>query len=161
MTTERDVRSLGDDISKMILGGYTSFIEGIALQDEDLAWELADKYANALRDSVRATFAQLAKDASEGLMKPPKKKRTRRKAKAEPVVATPVQNEIPADSIIGAEELPDNAGSLLSQLTNPEDADFALENALKGEVVTNRSDGNREGTRSRYDQDNPTMRRIR
>ena len=75
MTTERDVRSLGEDIQKMILGGYTSFIEGIALQDEDLAWELADKYADQLRSMVRTTFADLEGDASEGLKKPPKRKR--------------------------------------------------------------------------------------
>jgi len=156
MTTDRDVRSLGDDISKMILGGYTSFIEGIALQDEDLAWELADKYATALRESVRATFAQLAKDASEGLMKPPKKRRARRKPKAEPVI-----DESLPDSSIGAEELPVNTDSLLSQINEPGDEAFLLDNALQGEVVTNRSEENRSGTRSRYDQDNPTMRRIR
>ena len=159
MTTERDVRSLGDDISKMILGGYTSFIEGIALQDEDLAWELADKYATTLRESVRATFAQLAKDASEGLMKPPKKRRTRRKPRA---VETVIAEEVaPESSIIGAEELPENPDSLLGQVSEPGDEAFLVENALSGTNVTNRSEDTRAGTRSRYDTDNPTMRRIR
>ena len=51
MTTDRDVKSLGEDIQSMVVS-YTSFIEGIALQDNDLAWDLANKYADRLRDMI-------------------------------------------------------------------------------------------------------------
>ena len=159
MTTERDVRSLGEDIQKMILGGYTSFIEGIALQDEDLAWELADKYADQLRSMVRTTFADLAGDASEGLKKPPKRKRKKRVSKV---------NQINEETHIssgrtpmGAEELPENTESLVAQITDSEQVDATLENVMRSQAVTTRSEGQQGGaTRSGFDTNNPTMKRI-
>ena len=118
MTTQRDVRSLGEDIQKMILGGYTSFIEGISLQDEDLAWELAEKYADQLRVMVRTTFADLAADASEGLRKPKRRRRKKSTRSNAPVIdeATQVSSVIMP---MGAEELPDNPESLLQQINDP------------------------------------------
>ena len=58
MTTERDVASLAEDIQTMV-GSYTSFMEGIALQDAELAWDLAEKYADRLRDMTRELLQTL------------------------------------------------------------------------------------------------------
>ena len=159
MTTERDVRSLGEDIQKMILGGYTSFIEGIALQDEELAWELADKYADKLRSMVRVTFADLAGDASEGLKKPPKRKRKKRAPKSQINEETQVSSgRIP----MGAEELPENTDSLVAQITSDDQVDATLENVMRSQAVTTRSEEQHGGaTRSGFDTNNPTMRRIK
>ena len=160
MTTQRDVRSLGEDIQKMILGGYTSFIEGISLQDEDLAWELAEKYADQLRVMVRTTFADLAADASEGLRKPKRRRRKKSTRSTAPVIdeATQVSSGIMP---MGAEELPDNPESLLQQINDPEQVDFAIESAMRGQNVTNRANESAGGaTRSRFDTNNPTMKRI-
>lgn len=113
---ERDVRSLGEDIQRMIIGGYTSFIEGIHLQDEDLAWELADKYADKLRDNVRIVFAELAGEASKALMKPPAKRRRRRKVVK--AVEAPPQKLADDSRSIGVEELPENPDSLVAQVSS-------------------------------------------
>ena len=149
---ERDVRSLGEDIQRMIIGGYTSFIEGIHLQDEDLAWELADKYADKLRDNVRRVFAELAGEASKALMKPPAKKRRRRK-KAQ--VSQPIVED---SRSIGVEELPENPDSLVSQVTSEDDVALRLEKSMRSNVVTRRSDDPKDS--SKWDQSNPTMKRI-
>jgi|ETNvirnome_2_300_1030623.scaffolds.fasta_scaffold18177_2 hypothetical protein len=150
---ERDVRSLGEDIQRMIIGGYTSFIEGIHLQDEDLAWDLADKYADKLRDNVRIVFAELAGEASKALMKPPAKRRRRtKKAKA-----APTQSTVDDSRSIGVEELPENPDSLVANVTSEDDVALRLEAAMRSNVVTRRGDSPSDS--SRWDQNNPTLKR--
>ena len=154
---DRDVRSLGEDIQRMIIGGYTSFIEGIHLQDEDLAWELADKYADKLRDNVRIVFAELAGEASKALMKPPAKRKRKRKVKA---VEAPTSQPLVEDNRrIGAEELPENPDSLLSQVTGEEDVAMRLEGAMRSNAVTRRATGTPDS--SSWDQNNPTLKRTK
>ena len=161
MNEERDVRSLAEDIQNMVVS-YTSFMEGIALQDADLAWELADKYAYRLRDMIREAFADLSADASEGLRKPAKKQKRRRKKKVaevtspESVAGTSTGVATP----MGAEELPENPGSMLSQLQDPEQVDSALEQAMRNQNLTNRSEGSGGAPASRFNRNNPTMKRI-
>ena len=160
MNEERDVRSLAEDIQNMVVS-YTSFMEGIALQDADLAWELADKYADRLRDMIREAFADLSADASEGLRKPAKKQKRRRKKKVaevtspESVAGTSTGVATP----MGAEELPENPGSLLAQIQDPEQVDSALEQAMRNQNLTNRSEGS-GAPASRFNRNNPTMKRI-
>ena len=155
MTAERDVASLAEDIQTMV-GSYTSFMEGIALQDAELAWDLAEKYADRLRDMTREAFADLAAEASEGLRKPAKKKR-RKRAK----VARVVEDASPESSSVmpmGAEELPENPDSLLAQINDPEQVDLALSKSMREQRITDRSDGREPD--SRYNRNNPTMKRI-
>ena len=158
MTTsneDRDVRSLGEDIQRMIIGGYTSFIEGIHLQDEDLAWDLADKYADKLRDNVRIVFAELAGEASKALMKPPAKRKRRRKAKT---VEAPAPQQLADDSrSIGVEELPENPDSLVAQVTSEDDVAMRLEGAMRSNAVTRRAADPPDS--SSWDQNNPTLKR--
>ena len=157
MTTDnRDVASLAEDIQTMV-GSYTAFMEGIALQDADLAWELAEKYADRLRDMTREAFADLAAEASEGLRKPAKKKRRKRAAK----VVRAVEDASPESSSVmpmGAEELPENPDSLLAQINDPEQVDLALSKSMREQRITDRSDGREPD--SRYNRNNPTMKRI-
>ena len=155
MTTERDVASLAEDIQTMV-GSYTSFMEGIALQDAELAWDLAEKYADRLRDMTREAFADLASEASEGLRKPAKKKRKRR-AKAEKAVnnaAAEISNVLP----MGAEELPENPDSLLAQINDPEQVDLALSQSMREQRITDRAEGREPD--SRFNRNNPTMKRL-
>jgi len=155
---ERDVRSLGEDIQRMIIGGYTSFIEGIHLQDEDLAWDLADKYADKLRDNVRIVFAELAGEASKALMKPPAKRRRKRKP-AKASVEAPVSRALADDTrSIGVEELPENPDSLVAQVTGEDDVAMRLEGAMRSNAVTRRATG--AGDSSRFDNNNPTLKRL-
>jgi len=151
---DRDVRSLGEDIQRMIIGGYTSFIEGIHLQDEDLAWDLADKYADKLRDNVRIVFAELAGEASKALMKPPAKKK-RRRARKSRASTQPTADE---SRSIGVEELPENPDSLVSQVSGEDDVALRLEKSMRSNVVTRRSDEPSDS--SRWNQNNPTLKRI-
>jgi len=156
MTTERDVASLAEDIQTMV-GSYTSFMEGIALQDADLAWDLAEKYADRLRDMTREAFADLAAEASEGLRKPAKKKRRKRASKVEKVVdnaTLETSNVLP----MGAEELPENPDSLLAQINDPEQVNSALSQSMREQRTTDRSEGREPD--SRYNRNNPTMKRI-
>jgi len=153
---ERDVRSLGEDIQRMIIGGYTSFIEGIHLQDEDLAWDLADKYADKLRDNVRIVFAELAGEASKALMKPPAKRRRKRKTSK---AAVPAPQPLMDDTrSIGVEELPENPDSLVAQVTGEDDVAMRLEGAMRSNAVTRRATG--AGDSSRFDNNNPTLKRL-
>jgi len=153
---ERDVRSLGEDIQRMIIGGYTSFIEGIHLQDEDLAWDLADKYADKLRDNVRIVFAELAGEASKALMKPPAKRR--RKTRKTKEVEAPPQSRGDDSRTIGVEELPENPDSLVSNITSEDDMALRLEQSMRSNVVTRRSEDSPSS--SRWDQNNPTLKRV-
>ena len=153
MTTERDVASLAEDIQTMV-GSYTSFMEGIALQDSELAWELAEKYADRLRDMTREAFADLAAEASEGLRKPAKKKRKKRASRVSEVASSDTSNIMP----MGAEELPENPGSLLSQIQDPDQVDLALDRSMREQTLTERSEG-REPP-SNFNRNNPTMKRI-
>ena len=155
MTTDRDVASLAEDIQTMV-GSYTSFMEGVALQDAELAWELAEKYADRLRDMTREAFADLAAEASEGLRKPAKKKRKRR-ARVTKVVedaALEPSNVMP----MGAEELPENPDSLLAQINDPDQVDLALSQSMREQRITDRADGREPD--SRFNRNNPTMKRI-
>ena len=157
MNDERDVQSLGEDIQSMVVS-YTSFIEGIALQDNDLAWDLANKYADRLRDMIREVFADLTEDASKGLRNPTKKRRRRKKAEkavASSVAETTTSTNMP----MGAEELPANPDSLLSQINDPEQVDLALEQSMRKQSITTRAEDNREPP-SRFNRNNPTMKRI-
>ena len=154
MTNDRDVASLAEDIQTMV-GSYTSFMEGIALQDPDLAWELAEKYADRLRDMTREAFADLAAEAGEGLRRPAKKRRKKRVLKVAEVDSVDTSNVVP----MGAEELPENPGSLLSQIQDPEQVDLALDKSMREQTITNRSEGGREPP-SRFNRNNPTMKRI-
>jgi len=155
MTTERDVASLAEDIQTMV-GSYTSFMEGIALQDAELAWDLAEKYADRLRDMTREAFADLASEASEGLRKPAKKKRKRRAR-----VAKVVEDASPESSSVvpmGAEELPENPDSLLAQINDPEQVDLALSQSMREQRITDRAEGREPD--SRFNRNNPTMKRL-
>ena len=155
MTTDRDVASLAEDIQTMV-GSYTSFMEGVALQDAELAWELAEKYADRLRDMTREAFADLAAEASEGLRKPAKKKRKRR-ARVTKVVedaALEPSNAMP----MGAEELPENPDSLLAQINDPDQVDLALSQSMREQRITDPADGREPD--SRFNRNNPTMKRI-
>jgi len=156
MTAERDVASLAEDIQTMV-GSYTSFMEGIALQDADLAWDLAEKYADRLRDMTREAFADLAAEASEGLRKPAKKKRRKRAAKVARVIE---DAELEPSSVMpmGAEELPENPDSLLAQINDPSQVNSALGQSMRKQRTTDRSEGREPD--SRYNQNNPTMKRI-
>ena len=62
---------------------------------------------------------------------------------------------------MGAEELPANPGSLLAQLTDPdssEQVDVALDNSMREQVITERSED--RDPPSRFNRNNPTMKRI-
>ena len=155
MTAERDVASLAADIQTMV-GSYTSFMEGIALQDSELAWDLAEKYADRLRDMTREAFADLAAEASEGLRKPAKKKRRKRAKVARVVEDAPLESS--SVMPMGAEELPENPDSLLAQINDPEQVNSALGKSMREQRITDRSDGREPD--SRYNRNNPTMKRI-
>ena len=59
---------------------------------------------------------------------------------------------------MGAEELPENPGSLLSQIQDPDQVDLALDRSMREQTITERSEG-REPP-STFNRNNPTMKRI-
>ena len=154
MTT---VQGLAEDLHD-ILSSFSSMLEGVYHVDDELAAVIADKFADRLRNDVRAIYAEMTGEISEGLKKPARKKRTRR-TKQEMIVTEPdgLMMESP-DRAIGAEELPVNETTLL-HAENEGDADLLAERMLNNTRVTDRSAG-AGGNSSNWDTNNPTMRPI-
>ena len=157
MTTS-SVGSLAQDLQG-ILSSFGSMLEGVYHVDEDLAGEIAEKFANRLRDDVRTIYAEMTAEISEGLKNPPKPKRRRRKniktAEVDPII---LEDDIPRN--IGAEELPENEHTLLNS-SDAGDPDILAANLLNSDRVTNRSTRPASPTSAGWDNENPTMRRIR
>jgi len=155
MTTS-SVGSLAQDLQG-ILSSFGSMLEGVYHVDEDLAGDIAEKFADRLRSDVRTIYAEMTAEISEGLKNPPKPKR--RKRKTNKTSEDPIMEEdIPRN--IGTEELPDNDHTLLNS-SDVGDPDILAANLLNSDRVTNRSTRPASPTSSGWDQDNPTMRRIR
>ena len=152
MTTS-SIGNLAEDL-RSILESFGSMLEGVYHIDEDLAAEMAEKFANRLREDTRTIYAEMTAEISEGLKKPPKKKRGRRK----PVESSEV-DDIDRRNILGAEELPENDSTLLN-LSNGGDPGQLAEQLLSSDKVTDRSGRPTMPTNS-WDNDNPTMRRIK
>jgi len=145
MTT---VKTLAEDLNN-ILQSFSSILEGVYHIDEDLAAELADKFSARLHDTARAIYADMTAEISEGLKKPPKKRKRRNK------IVEPEAIEQP-DRAIGAEEFPVQENTLLNVLDSG-DVDLLSDRLLKTERITSRAGG---PNTSSWDTDNPTMRRI-
>jgi len=154
MTT---VQGLAEDLHD-ILSSFSRMLEGVYHVDDELAAVIADKFADRLRNDVRAIYAEMTGEISEGLKKPAKKKRTRR-TKQEIVMSETdgmmVMEDEP-DRAIGAEELPVNETTLL-HAENDGDADLLAERMLNNTRITDRAGG---ANTSSWDTNNPTMRRI-
>ena len=149
------VGSLAEDLHG-ILSSFGSMLEGVYHVDDELAASIAEKFADRLRNDVRSIYAEMTAEISEGLKKPPKKKRQRRKVLIEN--APPVDPEAP-NRIIGAEELPENENTLLN-ITSDGDPDLLAANLLNSDRITDRAGRPGPPSTNRYDNDNPTMRRI-
>ena len=146
MTT---VSTLAEDL-RGILSSFGSMLEGVYHVDDELAAIIAEKFADRLRNDVRTIYAEMTAEISEGLRKPPKKKRQRRKIIEEIY-------EIPS-AAIGAEELPDNEHTLLNSLDG--DPDQLAAGLLNSDRITDRA-GRPTIPSTEFDNNNPTMRRIR
>ena len=146
MTT---VRTLAEDLHN-ILQSFGSMLEGVYHIDEDLAAEMADKFSARLHETARAIYADMTAEISEGLKKPPKKRKRRNK-----VVESEVDMSLP-DRAIGAEEFPEQENTLLNVM-DAGDVDLLAERLLQTERITSRAGG---PNTSSWDNDNPTMRRI-
>ena len=151
MTTQSSVGTLAGDLDS-ILRSFASMLEGIYHIDEELAAEMADKFSNKLRENARSIYAEMTAEISEGLKKPPKKRKRRMK---QVEMIEPELVDMP-DRAIGQEELPDNENTLL-HADDAGDVDLLAERLLNNTRVTDRSGGS--GTSS-WDTNNPTMRRI-
>jgi len=156
MTTS-SIGNLAEDL-RSILASFGSMLEGVYHIDEDLAAEMAEKFANRLRDDTRTIYAEMTAEISEGLKKPPKKKRGRRKA-VESLTNERQYEEPEHRNVMGAEELPENDNTLLN-LSNDGDPGQLAEQLLGSDRVTDRAGRSTMPTNS-WDNDNPTMRRIR
>ena len=77
MTTS-SIGNLAEDL-RSILQSFGSMLEGVYHVDDELAASIADKFAERLRNDVRTIYAEMTAEISEGLKKPPKKKRNKRK----------------------------------------------------------------------------------
>ena len=153
MTTS-SIGNLAEDL-RSILASFGSMLEGVYHIDEDLAAEMAEKFANRLRDDTRTIYAEMTAEISEGLKKPPKKKRNRRNKAAEFSTIENSDNR----NVMGAEELPENDNTLLNLSTDGDPGQLA-EQLLGTDRVTDRAGRSTMPTNS-WDNDNPTMRRIR
>ena len=153
MTTS-SIGNLAEDL-RSILASFGSMLEGVYHIDEDLAAEMAEKFANRLRDDTRTIYAEMTAEISEGLKKPPKKKRNRRNKAAEFSIVENSDNR----NVMGAEELPENDNTLLN-LSSDGDPGQLAEQLLGTDRVTDRAGRSTMPTNS-WDNDNPTMRRIR
>jgi len=145
MTT---VRTLAEDLHN-ILQSFGSMLEGVYHIDEDLAAEMADKFSARLHETARAIYADMTAEISEGLKKPPKKRKRRNKVVEAESLEQP-------DRAIGAEELPEQESTLLNVM-DAGDVDLLAERLLQTERITSRAGG---PNTSSWDTDNPTMRRI-
>ena len=153
MTTS-SIGNLAEDL-RSILASFGSMLEGVYHIDEDLAAEMAEKFANRLRDDTRTIYAEMTAEISEGLKKPPKKKRNRRNKAAEFSTIENSDNR----NVMGAEELPENDNTLLN-LSSDGDPGQLAEQLLGTDRVTDRAGRSTMPTNS-WENDNPTMRRIR
>ena len=153
MTTS-SIGNLAEDL-RSILASFGSMLEGVYHIDEDLAAKMAEKFANRLRDDTRTIYAEMTAEISEGLKKPPKKKRNRRNKAAEFSIVENSDNR----NVMGAEELPENDNTLLN-LSSDGDPGQLAEQLLGTDRVTDRAGRSTMPTNS-WDNDNPTMRRIR
>ena len=151
MTTQSSVGTLAGDLDS-ILRSFASMLEGIYHIDEELAAEMADKFSNKLRENARSIYAEMTAEISEGLKKPPKKRKRRMK---QVEMIEPELIDMP-DRAIGQEELPDNENTLL-HAEDAGDVDLLAERLLNNTRVTDRSGG---PNTSSWDTNNPTMRRI-
>lgn len=154
----RSVSELGDDIGRQ-LTSFVSLLESVYTQDPELAEVLADDFSNRMRESYRKLFVQMTSIISEELgkepskrMKPKKKRGRRPKAMNTPIDTTDISN-----AGVGVEELEENPQSLLANLTDGEDVDSMLGNALQRGGLTNRAAA---PDPSSWDTNNPTMKRI-
>ena len=145
MTT---VKTLAEDLNN-ILQSFGSMLEGVYHIDEDLAAEIADKFSTRLHDTARAIYADMTAEISDGLKKPPKKRKRRNKIVESEAIEQP-------DRAIGAEEFPAQENTLLNVLDSG-DVDLLSDRLLKTERITSRAGG---PNTSSWDTDNPTMRRI-
>jgi len=151
--TTNSIGNLAEDL-RSILTSFGSMLEGIYHIDEELAAEMAEKFSNRLRDDTRTIYAEMTAEISEGLKKPPKKKRGRRKSMESSMV-----DDIDRRNVMGAEELPENDSTLLN-LANDGNPGQLAEQLLSSDKVTDRAGRPTMPTNS-WDNDNPTMRRIR
>jgi len=156
MTTS-SVGSLAQDLHG-ILSSFGSMLEGVYHVDEELAADIAEKFADRLRSDVRTIYAEMTAEISEGLKNPPKPKRRRRKTTKMAEVDPILEEDIPRN--IGTEELPSNDHTLLNS-SDIGDPDILAANLLNSDRVTNRSTRPAAPTSSGWDNENPTMRRIR
>ena len=145
MTT---VKTLAEDLHN-ILQSFGSMLEGVYHIDEDLAAEMADKFTARLHETARAIYADMTAEISEGLKKPPKKRKRRNKVVEAESMEQP-------DRAIGAEEFPEQENTLLNVM-DAGDVDLLAERLLQTERITSRAGG---PNTSSWDTDNPTMRRI-
>ena len=152
MTTS-SIGNLAEDL-RSILASFGSMLEGVYHIDEDLAGEMAEKFSTRLREDTRTIYAEMTAEISEGLKKPPKKKRGRRKS-----IESSMVDDMDRRNVMGAEELPENDSTLLN-LSNGGDPGQLAEQLLSSDKVTDRSGRPTMPTNS-WDNDNPTMRRIR
>ena len=154
--TTNSIGNLAEDL-RSILASFGSMLEGVYHIDEELAAEMAEKFANRLRDDTRTIYAEMTAEISEGLKKPPKKKRSRRKTMEPSMV-----DDLDHRNVMGAEELPENDNTLLN-LTNDGDPGQLAEQLLNSDRVTDRASRPTRPTTptNSWDNDNPTMRRIK
>ena len=155
MTTK--VSNLAEDLDQ-ILKSFASMLEGVYFVDEDLAESLAVKFSEELRLEVRKVYAAMAKEVAVSLAKPPSKKKRRRKKNVE-APASAVVAEEGVEMGVGVEELDENPGSLLKQVSDEASVQQSLDNALSSRAVTARSE--RQPNPTNWDLDNPTMRPMR
>ena len=155
MTTS-SIGNLAEDL-RNILQSFGSMLEGVYHVDDELAASIADKFAERLRNDVRTIYAEMTAEISEGLKKPPKKKRNKRKTVEDSMV-----DDLDHRNIIGAEELPEQDSTLLN-LMNDSDPGQLAEQLLSSDKVTDRANRPTRPTMpsNSWDNDNPTMRRIR
>lgn len=151
MTTS-SIGNLAEDL-RSILQSFGSMLEGVYHVDDELAASIADKFAERLRNDVRTIYAEMTAEISEGLKKPPKKKKRQRKA-----IESPMEDGFDHRNVVGMEELPENDNTLLN-LTNDDDPGQLAEQLLASDRVTDRAQ--RPMPANSWDNDNPTMRRIR
>jgi len=151
MTT---VQGLAEDLHD-ILSSFSSMLEGVYHVDDELAAVIADKFADRLRNDVRAIYAEMTGEISEGLKKPAKKKRTR-KVKFETESLQQSDAMLEPDRSIGQEELPAQDSTLL-HAEDAGDVDMLAERLLRNTRVTDRSG---VSNTSNWDTNNPTMKRI-
>jgi len=155
MTTS-SIGNLAEDL-RNILQSFGSMLEGVYHVDDELAASIAEKFAERLRNDVRIIYAEMTAEISEGLKKPPKKKRGRRKTVEDSMV-----EDLDHRNIMGAEELPEQDSTLLN-LMNEGDPGQLAEQLLSSDKVTDRAGRPTRPTTptNSWDNDNPTMRRIK